>query len=62
MRIKSISLSWFLGSPERVAIELSGGSQVLLLTHDRDWYTELRYMLDKRRWGFRMLLLLNRLT
>ena len=31
--------------------------QVVIFTHDRDWYTELRYQLDnKNRWIFRTLL------
>lgn len=30
--------------------------QVVILTHDRDWYTELRHQLDDRAWTFRALL------
>jgi AAA domain len=30
--------------------------QVLVLTHDRDWYTELRQQLDEKNWTFRALL------
>lgn len=30
--------------------------QVIILTHDRDWYTELRHRLDNRTWNFRRLL------
>jgi len=32
------------------------GRQVVILTHDRDWYTELRQQLDDKKWGFRALL------
>lgn len=30
--------------------------QVIIFTHDRDWYTELRQQLDERRWEFKALL------
>jgi hypothetical protein len=30
--------------------------QIVILTHDRDWYTELRQQLDKRDWKFKALL------
>jgi len=30
--------------------------QVLLLTHDREWYTELRQQLEGKTWGFKILL------
>jgi DNA repair exonuclease SbcCD ATPase subunit len=30
--------------------------QVILFTHDRDWYAELRQQLDDRRWKFKALL------
>lgn len=30
--------------------------QVIIFTHDRDWYTELRHQLDGRRWHFKSLL------
>jgi hypothetical protein len=30
--------------------------QVIILTHDREWYTELRLLLDDKRWTFRALL------
>lgn len=30
--------------------------QVLIFTHDRDWYTELRRQLDEKTWLFKMLL------
>lgn len=33
-----------------------GQRQVLLLTHDRDWYIELRHRLDPKRWTFKTLL------
>lgn len=33
-----------------------GNRQVLLLTHDRDWFSELRQQLDVKRWQFRVLL------
>jgi hypothetical protein len=33
-----------------------GGRQVMILTHDRDWYTELRQRLDDGNWLFRALL------
>ncbi len=33
-----------------------GGRQVLLLTHDRDWFAELRQQLDGASWMFRALL------
>ena len=29
--------------------------QVVLLTHDREWYTELRHQLDESRWQFKAL-------
>lgn len=32
------------------------GRQVLLLTHDREWYTELRHQLDGKNWVFKALL------
>lgn len=32
------------------------GRQVVILTHDRDWYTELRHQLDGSGWQFRALL------
>jgi len=32
------------------------GRQVILLTHDRDWYTELRQRLDGKSWFFKALL------
>lgn len=33
-----------------------GGRQVIILTHDREWYTELRQQLDNGAWVFRALL------
>jgi hypothetical protein len=30
--------------------------QVIIFTHDRDWYAELRHQLDGKRWGFKSLL------
>lgn len=30
--------------------------QVIIFTHDRDWYAELRHQLDGKRWGFKALL------
>ncbi|WP_315766935.1 MULTISPECIES: AAA family ATPase [unclassified Bradyrhizobium] len=30
--------------------------QVIIFTHDRDWYAELRHQLDGRSWGFKALL------
>ena len=32
------------------------GRQVILLTHDRIWYTELKYQLPGNRWDFKTLL------
>ena len=32
------------------------GRQVIILTHDRDWYTELRQQLDEKSWVFKTLL------
>ncbi len=32
------------------------GRQVVVLTHDREWYTELRQQMDAKRWGFKVLL------
>ena len=32
------------------------GRQVILLTHDRIWYTELKYQLPGSRWDFKTLL------
>lgn len=32
------------------------GRQVVILTHDREWYTELRHQLDGKDWIFRTLL------
>ncbi len=32
------------------------GRQVIVLTHDRDWYTELRQQLDAKEWTFKTLL------
>lgn len=29
--------------------------QVVILTHDRDWYTELRQLLDEANWAFKVL-------
>ncbi len=33
-----------------------GGRQVVILTHDREWYTELRQQLDGKNWEFKVLL------
>jgi len=33
-----------------------GGRQIVVLTHDRDWYTELRHQLNDGAWSFRTLL------
>ena len=33
-----------------------GARQVIILTHDRDWYTELRQLLDNQTWTFKTLL------
>jgi len=33
-----------------------GARQVLILTHDREWYTELRQQLDGKSWTFKTLL------
>jgi len=30
--------------------------QLVILTHDREWYTELRQQLDSKKWGFKALL------
>jgi hypothetical protein len=30
--------------------------QVIIFTHDRDWYAELRHQLDGKKWGFKALL------
>lgn len=30
--------------------------QVIILTHDREWYTELRHQLDNKNWTFKSLL------
>ena len=30
--------------------------QVVILTHDRDWYTEMRHQLDEKHWVFKALL------
>lgn len=32
------------------------GRQVIILTHDRDWYTELRQQIDSKNWLFKALL------
>jgi hypothetical protein len=40
---------------ELLAREFSG-RQVVILTHDRDWYAELRQQLDENSWVFRALL------
>ena len=32
------------------------GRQVVILTHDRDWYTELRHQLGGKNWAFKALL------
>ena len=32
------------------------GRQVVILTHDRDWYTELRHQLGGKNWAFKTLL------
>lgn len=32
------------------------GQQVVILTHDRDWYTDLRFQLNKKNWNFKVLL------
>lgn len=32
------------------------GRQVVILTHDREWYAELRQRLDSKNWGFKTLL------
>jgi recombinational DNA repair ATPase RecF len=32
------------------------GRQVLVFTHDREWYTELRHQLDSKNWAFKALL------
>lgn len=32
------------------------GRQIIILTHDRDWYTELRQQLDAKHWTFKALL------
>lgn len=32
------------------------GRQVVILTHDREWYTELHQQLDDKNWGFKTLL------
>lgn len=33
-----------------------GGRQVIVFTHDRDWYADLRHQLDLKEWNFRSLL------
>ncbi len=33
-----------------------GARQVVILTHDREWYTELRHQLHDRNWAFKALL------
>lgn len=33
-----------------------GNRQVVLVTHDRDWYSDLRRQLDEGRWSFRTLM------
>jgi ABC-type lipoprotein export system ATPase subunit len=32
------------------------GRQVIILTHDREWYSELRHQLDGKNWAFKSLL------
>lgn len=36
--------------------EIFASRQVILLTHDRDWFSDLRQQLDAKRWQFRSLL------
>lgn len=33
-----------------------GGRQMIILTHDREWYTDLRQQLDDKEWAFKALL------
>jgi len=33
-----------------------GTRQVIILTHDRDWFTDLRFQLDNNAWNFKILL------
>lgn len=33
-----------------------GDRQVIVLTHDREWYTELRHQLDQKNWSFKSLM------
>lgn len=33
-----------------------GDRQVIVLTHDREWYTELRQQLDQKNWSFKALM------
>ncbi|CAN5340575.1 AAA family ATPase [soil metagenome] len=35
--------------------ELSKDRQIILLTHDREWYIELQHILDSQRWSKKML-------
>ena len=32
------------------------GKQIILLTHERDWFTELRHQLNAQNWGFQVLM------
>jgi hypothetical protein len=32
------------------------GRQIIILTHDRDWYTELRHQLEETGWAFKALM------
>lgn len=36
--------------------KMFGDRQVVIFTHDRDWYTELRHLLDDKSWTFKTLL------
>ena len=44
------------GMIQELLEEEFSGRQVVVLTHDREWYTELRQQLDAKRWGFKVLL------
>lgn len=44
------------GMIQELLVKEFSGRQVVVLTHDREWYTELRQQLDVNCWGFKVLL------
>jgi len=44
------------GMIQELLVKEFSGRQVVVLTHDREWYTELRQQLDTKCWGFKVLL------